>query len=76
MCRELKRIRVEELKLGQQELASKIGISQGQLSKIESGESEIRWNALKRLRTLFNININKVLDKDHPGVSHAKGNIR
>lgn len=69
----LKEIRMElgknrkgkkKIKFGQIEMAEALGVSQGFISKVESGKLDLGYRELKLLREKFKININKIIDED------------
>lgn len=53
-----------QLGMEQKEFAQKIGISQGNLSNIETGRRRITVDALHALKAVFNVNINVLFDAD------------
>lgn len=59
---ELKKIRVKK-KLSQREMAKKLGVTQGAISKIEDGRENPKLSLLKSLRVEFSFNVNKFLDR-------------
>lgn len=54
----LKKLR-EGLGMTQQQFSKKLNITQGHLSKIESGKMQININILYELRTKFKVDLNR-----------------
>lgn len=63
-------------RLTSKEMASRLGISQAQYSKIETGVKEVSLQKLKEIAAVFNIELNTLLElilkKDHTANRQAQ----
>ena len=54
----------KKLKLTQSQMAERFGIRQGAYCKFEKEKSPFNLNIIKKLRTEFKVNINKLIDNN------------
>jgi transcriptional regulator with XRE-family HTH domain len=69
----LKAIRINKLKLSQQELADKLHLSQSAYSRYENGSQDLPANILIKMKEEFNIDPQEILPLPHQQITCENG---